>query len=55
MTSFYTHLKAGRSKADALREAQAETRRQFPHPFYWAAFVLTGEPDTNAPADPGHD
>jgi CHAT domain-containing protein/Tfp pilus assembly protein PilF len=44
MTSFYTHLKQGMGKAEALRTAQAETRAKFPHPYYWAAFVLTGDP-----------
>jgi CHAT domain-containing protein/Flp pilus assembly protein TadD len=44
MRSFYTHLKRGIGKAEALRMAQSETRRQYPNPYYWAAFVLTGEP-----------
>ena len=43
MRSFYTHLKLGRGKAEALRMAQSETRRQYANPYYWAAFVLTGE------------
>ena len=48
MTAFYQHLRAGASKAEALRRAQAETRAQYPHPYYWAAFVLTGDPGTAA-------
>jgi CHAT domain-containing protein len=44
MTSFYTHLRRGLSKAEALRAAQTETRRSYPHPYHWAAFVLTGDP-----------
>lgn len=43
MRSFYTHLKRGAGKAEALRKAQSETRRQYPNPYYWAAFVLTGD------------
>jgi CHAT domain-containing protein len=43
MTAFYTHLKQGKGKAEALRVAQAETRAKYPHPYYWAAFVLTGD------------
>lgn len=43
MRSFYTHLKRGNGKAEALRKAQSETRRQYPSPYYWAAFVLTGD------------
>jgi CHAT domain-containing protein/tetratricopeptide (TPR) repeat protein len=46
MRSFYTHLKRGMGKAEALRMAQSETRRQFPNPYYWAAFVLTGDAGT---------
>lgn len=44
MTSFYTHLKQGMSKAEALRAAQLETRAKYPNPYYWAGFVLTGDP-----------
>ena len=46
MTAFYRHLRGGASKAEALQRAQAETRAQYPHPYYWAAFVLTGDPGT---------
>ncbi len=30
------------SKAEALRLAQRATRQQYPHPYYWASFVLVG-------------
>ncbi len=42
MTRFYSALK-GTSKREALRLAQIETRKKYPHPYYWAAFQLTGE------------
>jgi len=42
MTRFYSALK-GTSKREALRLAQLETRKKYPHPYYWAAFQLTGE------------
>ncbi len=42
MTRFYGALK-GTSKREALRLAQIETRKKYPHPYYWAAFQLTGE------------
>jgi CHAT domain-containing protein/Tfp pilus assembly protein PilF len=48
MKSFYMHLLQGMSKAEALGMAQRETRAKYPHPYYWAAFVLTGDPGTSA-------
>lgn len=30
-------------RAEALRQAQLQTRSDYPHPFYWASFFLTGE------------
>ncbi|OGB94835.1 MAG: hypothetical protein A3H39_07530 [candidate division NC10 bacterium RIFCSPLOWO2_02_FULL_66_22] len=44
MREFYQHLKAGRDKAEALRQAQLATLAKYPHPYYWAAYQLTGEP-----------
>jgi CHAT domain-containing protein len=43
MERFYTHLRQGVGRAEALRQAQMEARRLFPHPYHWAAFVLTGD------------
>lgn len=42
MLSFYDHLERGRRKAEALRKAQTEVRKHWPHPYYWAPFVLIG-------------
>ncbi len=42
MQKFYTYLKEGKSKAEALQLAQKDTRVKYPHPYYWSAFVLTG-------------
>jgi CHAT domain-containing protein len=44
MEAFYASLKRGASKASALRVAQAEVRKKYPHPYYWAGFVLNGDP-----------
>ena len=52
MTAFYRHLRDGMSKAQALQAAQTETRAQYPHPYYWAAFVLTGDPGAPAATPP---
>lgn len=41
MQAFYRNL-ATMNKREALRQAQIAARAAFPHPFYWAAFQLTG-------------
>ncbi len=43
MKLFYEHLRAGMNKAQAVRQAMAEIRRQYAHPFYWAPFILVGK------------
>src|SRR4030095_13012330 len=50
MTSCYKRLREGMSKAAALRAAQAETRAkpEYSHPYYWAGFVLIGQPGTTS-------
>jgi hypothetical protein len=52
MTAFYKHWQAGAGKAQALQAAQAEVRAnpQWVSPFYWAGFVLNGDP---GPSEPG--
>jgi CHAT domain-containing protein/uncharacterized protein HemY len=43
MSYFYQELKTGISKAEALRRAQlAVLHGKYPHPYFWAAFVLLG-------------
>jgi hypothetical protein len=51
MDRFYAGLAAGKGASDALQAAQEELRAQAEtaHPFYWAGFVLVGEPDTAFP------
>jgi CHAT domain-containing protein len=40
---FFFHLKAGKTKRQALRLARADVRRAgYEHPFYWAPFILIG-------------
>jgi CHAT domain-containing protein len=41
MTLFYKELDRT-DKREALRTAQLETRKKYPHPYYWASFQLTG-------------
>lgn len=48
MERFYTHLRAGMGKAAALRQAQIDIRAEYPNPYYWAAFVLSGDVGTPA-------
>jgi CHAT domain-containing protein len=42
MNSFFTHLKNTESPARALYEARKELFRTKNHPYYWAAFTLSG-------------
>jgi CHAT domain-containing protein len=43
MKLFYEKLGTSSNKAEALRQAMAEIRREYHHPFYWAPFVLVGK------------
>jgi len=48
MGQFYTHLLEGMGKAEALQAAQNQVRTDpahpaWAHPYYWAAFVLSGD------------
>ena len=43
MNEFYTSLKKGKDKAQALRQAMLRTMKDYPGPGNWAAFVLIGE------------
>lgn len=43
MREFYSDLKMMK-KSEALRQAQLKTMKEFPQPFFWAAYELTGEP-----------
>ena len=42
MREFYSNLKTMK-KSEALRQAQLKTMKEFPEPFFWAAYQLTGE------------
>jgi CHAT domain-containing protein len=43
MKLFYERLGRSSSKAEAVRQAMAEIRGEYQHPFYWAPFVLVGK------------
>jgi CHAT domain-containing protein len=43
MRRFYEGLRDGLSKRQALREAMLEVKAAFPHPYYWAPFILLGK------------
>lgn len=44
MRLFYQELQSGRPVHQALRTAQLAILAQHPHPYFWAAFVLSGNP-----------
>jgi CHAT domain-containing protein len=43
MTYWYNRLRNGMGQATALRDAQRALRESYPHPYYWAPFVLIGQ------------
>jgi hypothetical protein len=43
MRRFYAALQRGVSKSRALQEAVLEVKSAFPHPYYWAPFILMGK------------
>jgi CHAT domain-containing protein/tetratricopeptide (TPR) repeat protein len=43
MVAFYTRLQQGLSKPLALQGAMLELRDGYPHPYYWAPFLLIGK------------
>jgi CHAT domain-containing protein/Tfp pilus assembly protein PilF len=49
MREFYRNLLLGRSKSDSLRSAKLwMLRSAWNHPFYWASFMLQGDPSAIA-------
>jgi CHAT domain-containing protein len=43
MKLFYQRLQTNPDKAAAVQYATGEIRKLYPHPFYWAPFVLVGK------------
>jgi CHAT domain-containing protein len=46
MVEFHRNLLAGKSKPEALRQAELKLlkSRDYSDPFYWAGFVVIGDP-----------
>lgn len=44
MGIFYGALQGGKSVGQALHTAQLELKVAYPHPYYWAPFMLLGDP-----------
>jgi CHAT domain-containing protein len=42
MTQFYTLLSEGKNKSEALREAKLNIMKKKKNPFYWGAFIISG-------------
>jgi CHAT domain-containing protein len=45
MVRYYENLLGGMGRSEALRQVQLEMIKSddYSHPYYWAAFVLTGD------------
>jgi CHAT domain-containing protein len=44
LTDFYRRLLAGKTRIEALREAQLALKARYPDPLYWGAFICHGDP-----------
>src|SRR5215831_13731901 len=44
MSHFYDEWQQGAKKSVAFRSAMLATREKYPNPFYWAPFLLVGNP-----------
>ena len=44
MVQFYQDWQEGTAKSTAFRTAMLRVRDQYPNPFYWAPFLLVGNP-----------
>jgi CHAT domain-containing protein len=44
MTRFYELMAEGKAKSEALKQSKLELMKKRPNPFYWAAFILVGNP-----------
>jgi CHAT domain-containing protein/predicted hydrocarbon binding protein len=45
MKEMYSQIRAGASKRAALRSAQLAVKDAYGHPYYWAPFILMGNPN----------
>lgn len=43
MVSYYDLVLAGVGRGAAMRRAAAQVRQRFPHPYYWAPFLVLGQ------------
>ncbi len=57
MSLFYGHLGDGLSRAEALRLARVDLRRdeRYRHPYYWAPYILLGEAQKGVTFPAGQD
>ena len=53
MRAFYREVVAGTTLAGAVQKAMLEIRNRYPHPYFWAPFLLVGEPGGLTPVESG--
>jgi CHAT domain-containing protein/predicted negative regulator of RcsB-dependent stress response len=42
MKNFFEELKRGSSEAEAMQKAELRVMQRYPHPYYWAPFIVVG-------------
>lgn len=43
MRFFYSYLRLGEGRVEAMQHASQEIRAEHPHPYYWASFIVIGQ------------
>jgi CHAT domain-containing protein len=43
MKDYYSRLLRGVGRVAAMQQAAQQVRQEYPHPYYWASFIVSGQ------------